>query len=47
MGKSQVTSGAKIKMLFYNLYKQFLNFNACSDYTDADIEKAILVHEGD
>jgi dynamin 1-like protein len=46
-GKKELSGGAKIKLHFYNLYRQFVNFNATSEYTDADIEKAIMLHEGD
>jgi len=46
-GKRELSGGAKIKLHFYGLYKQFVNFNATSEYTDADIEKAIMLHEGD
>lgn len=42
-----MSGGAKIKLHFYGLYKQFVNFTATSEYTDADIEKAIMLHEGD
>ena len=45
--KRELSGGAKIKLHFYNLYRQFVNFNATSEYTDADIEKAIMLHEGD
>jgi vacuolar protein sorting-associated protein 1 len=47
MGKKEISGGAKIKMHFYSLYKEFTNFNACGEYTDIDIEKAIILHEGD
>ena len=46
-GKRELSGGAKIKLHFYNLYRQFVSFNATSEYTDADIEKAIMLHEGD
>jgi vacuolar protein sorting-associated protein 1 len=46
-GKRELSGGAKIKLNFYNLYKQLVNYNATSEYTDADIEKAIVLHEGD
>lgn len=46
-GKKELSGGAKIKLHFYGLYKQFVNFNATSEYTDMDIEKAIMLHEGD
>jgi hypothetical protein len=43
----ELVGGAKIKMLFYNLYKDFNNRQATSDYKDFDIEKAVIIHEGD
>ena len=46
-GKKELSGGAKIKLHFYGLYKQFVNFNATAEYTDMDIEKAIMLHEGD
>jgi dynamin 1-like protein len=46
-GKRELSGGAKIKLHFYNLYRQFVNYSATSEYTDADIEKAIMLHEGD
>lgn len=45
--KKELSGGAKIKLHFYNLYKQLANYNATSEYTDQDIEKAIMLHEGD
>jgi vacuolar protein sorting-associated protein 1 len=45
--KRELSGGAKIKLHFYNLYKQLANYNATSEYTDGDIEKAIMLHEGD
>lgn len=46
-GKKDISGGAKIKIHFYSLYKQFVNYNATTDYSDQDIEKAIMLHEGD
>lgn len=46
-GKKELSGGAKIKLHFYGLYKNFLNFNATQEYSDSDIEKAIMLHEGD
>lgn len=46
-GKKELSGGAKIKLHFYGLYKQFVNYTATSEYTDMDIEKAIMLHEGD
>jgi len=46
-GKKEISGGAKIKLHFYSLYKSFTNFNATAEYTDQDIEKAIMLHEGD
>jgi dynamin 1-like protein len=45
--KKELSGGAKIKLHFYGLYKNFLNFNATQEYSDQDIEKAIMLHEGD
>jgi hypothetical protein len=46
-GKKEISGGAKIKLHFYSLYKTFNNFNATQEYSDQDIEKAIMLHEGD
>ena len=46
-GKQELTGGAKIKMSFYGLYKEFENYKACSEYNDLHIQKAIQMHEGD
>ena len=46
-GKKEISGGAKIKIHFYSLYKQYVGYNATTDYNDADIEKAIMLHEGD
>jgi hypothetical protein len=45
--KNEISGGAKIKMSFYNLYTEFENFKACSDYSDVHMQKAIQLHEGD
>lgn len=46
--KKEISGGAKIKIHFYSLYKQFVgNYTATSDLHDSDIEKAIMLHEGD
>jgi hypothetical protein len=34
-------------MSFYNLYQDYENFRACSEYNDMHIQKAIQMHEGD
>lgn len=34
-------------MQFYNLYADYDNFNATQIYSDMQIEKAIVMHEGD
>lgn len=34
-------------MVFYQLYKEFLGKKATEGYKDFDIEKAIIMHEGD
>ena len=46
-GKKEISGGARIKLHFYSLYKQFNSYNATAEYTDIDIEKAIMLHEGD
>ena len=46
-GKKEISGGAKIKLYFYGLYKQYTNYVATSEYNDGDIEKAIMLHEGD
>jgi hypothetical protein len=45
----ELTGGAKIKLLFYSLYRDYSNgkYRATTDYSDFDIEKAIIMHEGD
>lgn len=46
--KREISGGAKIKLLFYGLYKEYAgNYTATQDVTDFDIEKAIIMHEGD
>jgi hypothetical protein len=45
--KKEISGGAKIKIHFYSLYKQYTNYTATNDYSDQDIEKAIMLHEGD
>jgi hypothetical protein len=45
--KKEISGGAKIKIHFYSLYKQFVTYTATNDYGDQDIEKAIMLHEGD
>jgi len=43
-----IYGGAKIKMLLENLYREFVGkYKATKDLTDLDIEKAIIMHEGD
>jgi dynamin 1-like protein len=46
-GKKEISGGAKIKLHFYSLYKNFTNYIPTHDTTDQDIEKAIMMHEGD
>ena len=46
-GKQDLSGGAKIKMSFYNLYQEFDGYQACSEYDDMHIQKAIQMHEGD
>ena len=45
----ELTGGAKIKMYFYNLFGQFTTekYSATSQYSDRDIQRAIILHEGD
>lgn len=45
----EMSGGAAIKMEFNQLYKEMVDkgFKATADYTDKDIEKAILFHQGD
>lgn len=45
----EISGGAKIKLMFYNLYKEFSgpNYSATQSYTDFDIERALILHEGD
>ena len=43
----ELSGGAKIKMMFHELYKEFLNIKGTEDYSDKDIERAILLHQGD
>jgi hypothetical protein len=46
--KTELTGGAKVKLHFYQLYKEFgSKYSATSEYSDYDIEKAIIMHEGD
>ena len=48
MKKREISGGARIKLMFHSLYKEFgANYSATSDYSDFDIEKAIIMHEGD
>eukprot|EP00117_Sycon_ciliatum_P041158 scpid58021/ scgid30160/ len=47
-GRKEISGGAKIKIQFYGLYKEFSgNYCATTEYTDFDIERAIIMHEGD
>ena len=39
--KADLSGGAKIKMSFYNLYTEYHDFKACSEYNDMHIQKAI------
>jgi len=46
--RREISGGAKIKLNFYGLYKEYAgNYSATSDLSDFDIEKAIILHEGD
>ena len=42
----KLSTGAKIKMVFNELYSDFNNpkFKATSNYSDDDINRAILLH---
>jgi len=46
---TELSGGAKIKMMFGELYANYMenNYRATSEYSDKDIEKAILIYEGD
>jgi hypothetical protein len=47
-GRKEISGGAKIKIQFYGLYKEYSgNYCATTDYSDFDIERAIIMHEGD
>lgn len=46
LGKAQLTGGAKIKENMYRLYSEWKG-NATAEYSDADIQYAIQLHEGD
>lgn len=44
----EIYGGARIKMLLENLYREYTGkYRATKDLTDLDIEKAIIMHEGD
>lgn len=44
----ELTGGAKIKLLFYNFLKEYVgDYRVTKEYTDADIERVIINHEGD
>ena len=43
----QLSGGAKIKMMFHELYKDFLDKKGTEEYNDKDIERAIMLHQGD
>ena len=48
IGKSQLSGGAKIKETFSRLYSEYSSQQGiCQDYSDADIQHAIKLHEGD
>lgn len=46
-GRMDLSGGAKIKMSFSNLYQEYTQYKACSEYNDMHIQKAIQMHEGD
>jgi hypothetical protein len=45
----EVSGAARIKAMFAELYGNYVDrdFTATEEYTDRDIEKAIIMHEGD
>ena len=45
----ETSGGAAIKMMFNDIYSEFIGkkFKATDEYSDKDIEKAILFHQGD
>eukprot|EP00331_Platyophrya_macrostoma_P003937 CAMPEP_0176413694 /NCGR_PEP_ID=MMETSP0127-20121128/4845_1 /TAXON_ID=938130 /ORGANISM="Platyophrya macrostoma, Strain WH" /LENGTH=665 /DNA_ID=CAMNT_0017793511 /DNA_START=36 /DNA_END=2033 /DNA_ORIENTATION=- len=43
----EISGGAKIKMMFHDLYKDFLKDKPTSIYEDKDIQRAIDLHQGD
>ena len=44
----EMKGGAKIKEIFDKIYVEYVsNYKATKDYNDADIERAIALHEGD
>lgn len=45
----ELTGGARIKQNFEELYREYshVKFSATQGYSDLDIEKAIILHEGD
>jgi hypothetical protein len=46
--EKKISGGARIKLCFHSLYKEFArDYCATADYSDADIEQAIMQHEGD
>lgn len=46
--RDTIQGGAKIKNYYYKLFREYTGkFSATSDYADFDIEKAIIMHEGD
>ena len=45
--RGDLSGGAKIKMSFHGLYQELEGYQACSEYNDMHIQKAIQMHEGD
>ena len=43
----ELPEGALFRESFNQLYDEFLNLKSTDDYSDFDIKKAILLHEGD
>ena len=43
----EITGGAKIKLMFHELYKDLLKNKATAIYEDKDIQRAVDIHQGD
>ncbi len=40
-------TGSKVRLILEDLYHDYGNNNVCNLYSDDDIKKAIMLHEGD